>query len=93
MHWKLHPPLSFSEAAIRRVFSPVVTEHGIKVEYGFGWRTTVDEISGFAKLQEPMLWHDGAWLGYENSVNWFPARRLWVIALTNGSGFSEEIDR
>ncbi len=40
-----------------------------------------------------MIWHDGEWLGFENSINYFPKQDVWGLALTNYHEFTDEIDR
>ena len=65
----------------KKFFSNGVFDNGKEIKtYGYGWFH--DNYKGI-----PVLWHDGARLGFRSGLLYFPEKNLYIITLCNARDF------
>jgi len=66
----------FTAEEIRDMFQSAELRSDEEVPYGYGWALDTFE-------NEPIIFHDGAWLGYRSVAVHFERQKLWVVLFSN----------
>jgi len=64
-----------------RIFSPVKTNNGKTVTYGYGW-----EFDKYRSMD--IVVHGGSWVGFNTLVLKFPASNTWFVGFSNTDAIS-----
>ena len=66
-----------------RIFSPVQTNNGKTVTYGYGW-----EFHKYRSMD--IVVHGGSWVGFNTLVLKFPERNTWFVGFSNTDAISAD---
>jgi CubicO group peptidase (beta-lactamase class C family) len=67
-------------SAMARIFTSGKLPSGESLDYGYGW--SIGTENG-----DPLVWHNGSWLGFRSTVVNYPKQGLWIVAFANHRGF------
>lgn len=76
--YALNNGLLISKENLELMYSKGQTKRGCEVPYGFGFRIGLEQ-------NEPIIYHDGKWNGFRNSIKQYPNDSLVIIALEHSS--------